>query len=107
MSRRSQLVFLLLVLAQAAHSIEEYATRLYDIFAPARFVSGLVSADLATGFVVVNATLVGFGLWCWLVPVRSGTASARAWAWPWALVELANASGIWRSRPVGATSLES
>ena len=43
MEHRGQLVFLLLILAQAAHSIEEYVSKLYEVFAPARFVSSLVS----------------------------------------------------------------
>ena len=51
---RGQLVFLFLILAQGAHSIEEYATRLYEVFAPARFVSGLISNDLALGFLIFN-----------------------------------------------------
>ena len=46
MEHRSQLVFLFLILSQAAHSIEEYVTSLYDVFAPARFVSSLVSNNL-------------------------------------------------------------
>ncbi len=91
--RRIQLVFLLLVLAQAAHSVEEWVTQLYEVFAPARFVSSLVSSDLATGFVVVNAALVTFGVWCWCVPVRSGWRSASGLAWLWALLELGNGIG--------------
>jgi hypothetical protein len=43
-------VFLFLILTQAAHSIEEYVTRLYQVFAPARFVSSLISNNLALGF---------------------------------------------------------
>ena len=43
MEHRGQLVFLFLILAQAAHSIEEYVSKLYEVFAPARFVSSLVS----------------------------------------------------------------
>lgn len=35
--------FLALILAQACHSVEEYVFRLYDVFPPARFVSGLFS----------------------------------------------------------------
>jgi hypothetical protein len=31
---RGQLVFLFLILAQGAYSIEEYITKLYEIFAP-------------------------------------------------------------------------
>lgn len=86
-------LFLALVAVQAAHSVEEYVTRLYEVFAPARFVSGLVSSDLALGFAVVNAGLVAFGLWCWWARVRPGRAGARAWAWPWIAVELGNGVG--------------
>jgi hypothetical protein len=93
MSRKSQLVFLLLILAQAAHSVEEYVNRLYDVFAPARFVSGLVSNDLALGFVTLNAALVMFGLWCWAVPVRREWSSARGFVWFWAILELCNGIG--------------
>jgi Protein of unknown function with HXXEE motif len=92
-SRRSQLVFLLLVGLQMAHSIEEYAAGLYEVLAPARFLSSLVSDDLAVGFAVINSALVAFGFWCYLVPIRSGRPSARAWAWPWVVVELANGVG--------------
>lgn len=85
--------FLLLVLAQAAHSVEEFVTRLYEVFGPATFVSGLVSADLASGFVTVNAAVVLFGVSCWAVPVRRGWPSAPLVGWGWAVVELANGCG--------------
>ena len=91
--RKGQVVFLLLILAQAAHSVEEYVTKLYEVFAPARFVSGLVSANLGVGFVVFNAGLVGFGLWCWAFPVRSGWPAARGLAWFWVILELGNGIG--------------
>lgn len=91
--RRSQFLFLFLILAQGAHSIEEYATGLYEVFAPARFVSSLVSNDLSLGFVVVNAALVTFGLWCWAVPVRSGWRAARGIALCWTLLETGNGIG--------------
>jgi hypothetical protein len=93
MSRWSQRVFGLLVVLQTAHSVEEYATGLYRVLAPARFVSSLVSDDLAVGFAVVNAALVALGLWCYLAPIRSGWPTARAWAWGWAVVEIANGAG--------------
>lgn len=93
MERKGQAVFLLLILAQAAHSVEEYVTKLYEVFAPARFVSSLVSANLGVGFVVVNAGLVGFGLWCWAVPVRSGWPAAHGLAWFWVILELGNGIG--------------
>jgi hypothetical protein len=90
--RRGQLVFLFLILAQGAHSIEEYVTKLYEVFAPARFVSSLVSNDLAVGFLVFNGALVTFGLWCWAVPVRLDWHAARGLVWFWVILELATAS---------------
>ena len=93
MDSRARSALLLLVFAQAAHSIEEYTFGLYERFAPARFASGLVSSDLATGFAVLNASLVAFGLWCCLVPMRRNWPSARSWAWLWVVVELGNGVG--------------
>lgn len=87
---RIQSAFLLLVVAQAAHSVEEYLAGLYESFAPARFISGLISGDLAVGFLVANAGLVAFGLWCWAVPVRSGWPSARGFLWFWVAIEIGN-----------------
>src|SRR4051812_30147464 len=89
---RIQLAFLLLVLSQTAHSIEEYFTRLYQVFGPARFVSSLVSSDLAFGFVVVNCAIVGLGLACWAY-IRSHSASPRALIWCWAVLEFCNGVG--------------
>ena len=82
--------------------------RLYDVFAPARFVSGLVSDDRAVGFALVNAGLVAFGLWCYFARVRSGHPAGRAFAWFWAALELANGIGTapWWYQVV-ATSLGS
>lgn len=91
--RRERLVFLCLILAQGAHSIEEYVTRLYAVFPPARFVSSLISHNLAVGFLFVNAALITFGLWCWAVPVRSRWPFARVIVWSWTLLELGNGIG--------------
>jgi Protein of unknown function with HXXEE motif len=89
-ARRIELAFLALILVQTAHSIEEYVTRLYDVFLPARFVSSLFSEDLRTGFVIANALLIAFGVLCWLIPVRRGWPTGHAVAWFWAILELAN-----------------
>ncbi len=93
MDRRARLVFLALVLAQACHSVEEYAFELYRVFAPARFASSLVSDDLATGFVILNAGFFVFGLWCYFVPVRLRWASATSFVWPWVMIEIGNGVG--------------
>jgi hypothetical protein len=83
-------VFLALVAAQAAHSIEEYVGRLYDVFPPARFVTGLISANRELGFIVINVTLVAFGLWCFFWPVRRKWPVAVGLVWAWIVLELAN-----------------
>jgi len=92
MSRQSRWAFLALMVAQAAHSIEEYIFRLFDVFAPARFVSGLVSTNLGVGFAVANAALVLFGLWCYFARVRPGHPSGPVFVW-WTVLEFANGIG--------------
>jgi hypothetical protein len=94
-----------LILAQAAHSLEEYAGRLWQTFPPARLVSGLVSSDLERGFVIANVLLVGFGAWCALWPVRRRWPAATALAWGWVVVETINGIGhpLWSLRQAGYT----
>ena len=93
MDSRSRFAFLILVVVQAMHSVEEYVFKLYDVFGPARFVSGLVSDDLRTGFAFVNMGLVALGIWCYLARVRPAHVSARSWVWPWVVVEGVNGIG--------------
>jgi Protein of unknown function with HXXEE motif len=93
MEARTRTAFGLLMAAQAAHSVEEYVFRLYDVFGPARFVAGLFSPDLAVGFAAGNAAIVLFGVWCYLARVRPAHPSARAYAWFWTVLEAANGGG--------------
>ncbi len=76
---RIQLTFLALIAVQAVHSFEEYRGRLYEVFAPARMVSGLISDDLDRGFLIGNVVLVAFG--SGVSCGRSGEAggSRRSW----------------------------
>ena len=85
--------FGLLVLAQAAHSVEEYYGRLWENFPPARLLTGLISDDHRLGFLILNAVLVTFGVWCFLWPVSRGWRSARAIALGWSAIELINGFG--------------
>ena len=90
-------IFLALILAQAAHSIEEYTFHLYDVLAPARIVaravSSILSGDLAAGFAVANVFFVVAGLWCYFAWVRSDHRWARGVAWFWVIVETSNGLG--------------
>jgi hypothetical protein len=103
--RRLQSAFGALVLTQAAHSIEEYVGRLWESFPPARLVAGLVSDDLERGFLILNLLLVGFGVWCWLWPVRRGWPIAVPLAWTWVGLETINGIGhpLWSLRQGGYT----
>jgi hypothetical protein len=94
---RVQRAFALLIAAQAAHSCEEYVGRLYESFPPATFVSGLVSQDLRSGFLIANVVVIGFGLWCLFWPILRGWPSALVVASIWTAIELVNGVGhsIW------------
>ena len=102
---RFQVAFGAVVLAQAAHSVEEYIGRLWEAFPPAGFLSGLISQDLERGFLVINVSLVALGLWCLLWPVRRGWPSATRLAWAWVVVEVINGIGhpLWTLRQGGYT----
>ncbi|MFN2632557.1 MAG: HXXEE domain-containing protein [Thermoanaerobaculia bacterium] len=92
MTRGVRPALLGLVLAQAAHSIEEYSTRLYDVLPPVRYVSGLLSDDRRIGFVIFNVALVAFGFWCALSSFRrqDRRPPATSLAWFWVVLETGN-----------------
>lgn len=102
---RFRVAFGAIVLAQAAHSVEEYVGRLWETFPPARFLTGLVSDNPETGFLVINISLVAFGVWCVLWPVRRGWASAVPLAWFWVTIQMINGIGhpLWSVRQGGYT----
>ena len=102
---RFHATFLALVVTQATHSYEEYVGRLYEVFAPARLVSGLISRDLERGFLIFNTTLVLFGFWCFFWPVRRGWPAAVPLAWLWVAIELLNGIGhpLWSLRQLRYT----
>ena len=90
---RGRAAFRLLILGQAAHSVEEYVYRLFDVFAPARFVSGLFSGNTALGFALANIGILAFGVWCYVARVRRSHPSGRGYAWFWTCLEFANGVG--------------
>lgn len=90
---RIKVAFGTLIVAQAAHSIEEYTGRLWESFPPARVVTGMVSSDRELGFVIINSALVAFGLWCALYPVRRAWPSAKWVVGLWVVLETINGVG--------------
>jgi hypothetical protein len=97
---RIEATFAALVLAQAAHSVEEYVGRLWESFPPARALTGLISSDREVAFIVLNVAIAAFGVWCLLWPVRRGWPSAAALMWGWVAVETINGVGhpLWSIR---------
>lgn len=102
---RVKIAFGAFVIAEAAHSVEEYAGRLWDSFPPARYLTGLVSSDHEVGFIVINTALIGFALWCLLFPVRKEWRSSPMFIWIWIAVGILNGIGhlAWSLRQGGYT----
>jgi len=90
-------IFLVLVVAQALHSVEEYMGKLWESFPPATFLCSLISDDLETGFLFINIGLFVFGLWCWFFPIRRNYQYATILIWFWIIIETINGIGhpIW------------
>jgi hypothetical protein len=93
MYRRIRIVFLLLILFQGLHSIEEYYGRLWDVLTPARIVSGAVSSNPGTGFIIINSSLLIFGVLCWLISTRQKRISNQGIIWIWIIIEIFNGIG--------------
>ena len=91
--KRFQFTFAALVFVQALHSIEEYMGKLWESFPPAEFLTGLVSQDHRLGFLIINISLVAFGCWCVLWPVRRRWTSVSAFALVWIVIEVINGIG--------------
>jgi hypothetical protein len=102
---RVESTFGILVFTQAAHSTEEYVGRLWETFPPARLLTGAISSDREVVFVVINVTLIAFGLWCLVVPIRRAWPSAAAFIWFWIILETVNGVGhpLWTQLQRGYT----
>ncbi len=97
MSIKPRLIYLLLVLAQAFHSIEEYIGRLWENFPPATWLCGVVSDDLHTGFLIINIGLFVMGILTWFFMVRKNHRLAFIPIWFFIIIEMINGIGhpIW------------
>ena len=97
MNAKIKITFLMLVLIQGVHSVEEYFGKLWEVFQPAKFLSSLVSNNLETGFLIINIGLFIFGIWSWAVPVRKDYAIARSIIWIFIVIEMINGIGhpVW------------
>ena len=83
---------LFLVASQAMHSIEEVYFRLWEVFAPARFISGVINSNLELGFIIGNIAVVSFGFICVLLLFRRESAWHKLIVWFWVVLEIVNFS---------------
>ena len=93
MDSRNKIIFLLLVLVQGLHSVEEYFGQLWNVFPPAKFLTGLISENPETGFLIINIGFFIFGIWCWIFPVRKNYSYAHGLIWFWIVIEIINGFG--------------
>ena len=96
MNRRISINFLLIALVQGLHSIEEFFGKLWEVYPPATFLSGLVSTNLKTGFIIINVSLFIILMLTWLTTF-SKSYSTRGILWLWIILETINGIGhiIW------------
>jgi hypothetical protein len=96
MNRRICIIFLLIALVQGLHSIEEYFGKLWKVYPPATFLSGLVSTNLKTGFIIINVSLFIILMLTWLTTF-SKSYSTRGVLWLWIILEVINGVGhsVW------------
>ncbi len=96
MNTTAKKLFLFLIITQMIHSLEEYFFSLWEVFAPARIASEFLSDDVEIGFIAINLTLVMFGIWAYLFPIRRSASNWRGLVWFWVLLEFGNGAGhIW------------
>lgn len=91
MNNRLKRAFLMLIVLQAAHSIEEYVFKFYEVFAPARLINNLLPGFSRPGFIAFNVLLVCLGLFCYIYWIRPAKPRARVAIWFWIVIESYNA----------------
>ncbi len=69
--------FLVMIVVQAVHAIEEFLFDFWNVFPPMRAVYGGVPRLGERVFIAFHALLIGIGLWSYRRWVRGGGASAR------------------------------
>ena len=93
MDNKTKITFLILVLFQGLHSIEEYMGKLWEVFAPAKYLTGLFSEDHRTGFLIANIGIFVIGVSCWLLLYSKFESVARKVVWIFILIEIINGIG--------------
>jgi len=93
MDNHSKIAFLILVLLQGLHSIEEYVGKLWDVFPPANYLTGLFSEDHRTGFLIANIGIFVIGISCWFLLYSKIQSTISIFVWVFVIIEIINGIG--------------
>lgn len=83
MDGKIRLAFLVLIVVQALHSVEEFIFKFYEVFPPMRLLYRDAPHLARPAFIISNVVLATVGVICllrWVWPARRG---ARAVVWVW------------------------
>ena len=97
MDNKTKITFLILVLLQGLHSVEEYVGKLWGVFPPAKYLTNLFSENNETGFLIANVGIFILGISCWLLLYSKFESSIRIVIWIFIVIEIINGIGhpVW------------
>lgn len=75
-----------MIVVQALHALEEFAFEFWNVFPPMRAVYGGAALGPVV-FVLFHASLISFGLWCYVREVRCRGRNTRGVVWLWVLIQ--------------------
>ena len=85
-------IFILLIIAQCAHSVEEVYFDLWSVLEPARYISSLLNSDLELGFIIGNIMVVFVGILSASYLFRPNRSFSKIIILSWVIIELVNFS---------------
>lgn len=89
-TKQSKTLFLILVIIQAFHSVEEFFGKLWLYLKPAEVLSILLSDNVELGFILINLAFFIFGLWVSLFALSKNYPFAKYLVWFWIILEILN-----------------
>ena len=105
MGNKTKITFLILVLLQGLHSVEEYIGKLWDVFPPAKYLTNLFSENNEIGFLIANVGIFIIGILCWLLLYSKFESTISIIIWIFIVIEIINGIGhpVWSIYQKGYT----
>ncbi|MFN2415611.1 MAG: HXXEE domain-containing protein [Pyrinomonadaceae bacterium] len=85
------MAFLVLILLQVLHSVEEFTFKFYEVFPPMALLYRGAPRLAGPAFIISNSLLITVGLVCFFHWVAPGRPGARVVIWLWVGAEVLNA----------------